>query len=194
MTKHYNIDEKKLLVVIDMQNDFLTGPLGNEQTAGVVGTVEGIVNSFPGWRVFTKDTHYDNYLETQEGEKLPVVHCIEGTEGWELCDLLKGMQVPDGEFKNVFIKNTFGSTELAEYIKKEGFEEVYLCGVCTGICVISNALLIKAVNPEIKIRVIEDACACVTPETHKNAIEAMKLCQIEIVKEDEVPVMELVDD
>lgn len=125
--------------------------------------------------VYTLDTHYDNYADTQEGKKLPVKHCIKNTEGWELIPELKDMPALKG-----FEKNTFGSVELAEWIKEKGYTEVELTGVCTDICVISNAMTIKAVNPEVEISVDAKCCAGVTPESHRTALNAMKACQISV--------------
>lgn len=125
--------------------------------------------------VYTQDTHYDNYADTQEGKKLPVKHCIKNTEGWELIPELKDMPALKG-----FEKNTFGSVELAEWIKEKGYTEVELTGVCTDICVISNAMTIKAVNPEVEISVDAKCCAGVTPESHRTALNAMKACQISV--------------
>jgi nicotinamidase-related amidase len=137
------------------------------------------IKSFDGEIVFTRDTHFDNYMETQEGKNLPVPHCIKDTEGWQLDKKLEVIKTSD---MKVFDKLTFGSVELADYLKTvKDLESVTLIGLCTDICVISNALLIKANLPEVKISVIEKCCAGVTPESHKNAIEAMKMCQIEIV-------------
>ena len=125
--------------------------------------------------MYTLDTHYDNYADTQEGKKLPVKHCIKNTEGWELIPELKDIPALKG-----FEKNTFGSVELAEWIKEKGYTEVELTGVCTDICVISNAMTIKAVNPEVEISVDAKCCAGVTPESHRTALNAMKACQISV--------------
>ena len=149
---------RKLLIIIDMQKDFITGVLGNEECRAVVPNV------------------VDNYADTQEGKKLPVKHCIKNTEGWELIPELKDMPALKG-----FEKNTFGSVELAEWIKEKGYTEVELTGVCTDICVISNAMTIKAVNPEVEISVDAKCCAGVTPESHRTALNAMKACQISVV-------------
>ncbi len=167
---------KKLLVVVDMQNDFVTGTLANTEAQKIVGDINDYVKTFDGEVVFTRDTHQPNYMETQEGSKLPVVHCIESTEGWQIVD---GINVPAKA--NIFNKPTFGSVDLANYIKNNGFDYVEFCGVCTGICVISNVALAKAFCPETTVKVIERLCACVTPDTHKTAIEAMKTFQVDIV-------------
>lgn len=118
-------------------------------------------------------------MQTQEGRNLPVSHCIEGSHGWEICDSLKALQTPDTK---IFDKLTFGSTQLAEYLTGiDGLTEVTLIGLCTDICVISNAMVIKAFLPEVKISVVESCCAGVTPESHANAINAMRVCQVEII-------------
>ena len=145
----------------------------------VVENVESKIKEFDGEVIFTRDTHFENYSETQEGRKLPVPHCIKGTEGWNINERIEKLRTPDGK---VFDKITFGSVELAEYLKKDKeLESVTLVGLCTDICVISNAMLIKAFLPETDIMVDEKCCAGVTPQSHKNALEAMKMCQIQIV-------------
>jgi nicotinamidase-related amidase len=170
---------KKVLVVVDMQKDFIDGALGTNEAVLVVDNVAETIKSFNGEVVFTRDTHFDNYMETQEGKNLPVPHCIKDTEGWHLDKKLEVIKTSD---MKVFDKLTFGSVELADYLKTiKDLESVTLIGLCTDICVISNALLIKANLPEVKISVIEKCCAGVTPQSHKNAIEAMKMCQIEIL-------------
>ena len=166
---------KKLLAVIDMQNDFITGVLGNAQCRSVVSNVVKKVNHTDADIVYTLDTHGEDYPDTQEGRKLPVKHCIKGTPGWELIPELEHIQE-----KTHFEKNTFGSTQLAEWIRKQGYTEVELIGVCTDICVISNAMTIKAFNPEVEISVDAGCCAGVTPQSHKTALDAMKGCQIRI--------------
>ncbi len=166
-----------------MQNDFVTGCLGTKEAKDILPRVLKTVTAFEqdGIVLFTRDTHESNYLNTQEGRNLPVVHCIRGSEGWEIIPELNEIA------KNhlIFDKPAFGSTALAKYIQQladcEEAVEVSLCGVCTGICVISNAMLIKAFAPEVPLRVIADACACVTPASHQTALEAMKTCQIEVI-------------
>jgi nicotinamidase-related amidase len=173
-----NKDTKKVLVVVDMQKDFIDGALGTKEAVAIVDNVAETIKSFDGEVVFTRDTHFDNYMETQEGRNLPVPHCIKDTEGWQLDKKLEVLRTAD---MKAFDKLTFGSVGLAEYLKSlKSLESVTLIGLCTDICVISNALLIKANLPEVKISVIEKCCAGVTPESHKNAIEAMKMCQIAI--------------
>lgn len=168
----------KLLVVIDMQNDFITGSLGTPEAQGIVKKVKARINQAVKNNekvAFTRDTHNANYLQTQEGRQLPVEHCVRYTKGWEI---EKSLQVANAE---VFDKDTFGSLDLAHYLLMNPQEEVELVGVCTDICVISNALLIKAYLPELKITVNSSCCAGTTPENHENALKAMAQCQIQIL-------------
>lgn len=170
---------KNVLVVVDMQKDFIDGALGTKEAAAIVDNVAQAVRAFDGEVIFTRDTHHDDYLETQEGRNLPVPHCIEGTDGWQLDKKLEVLRTDD---MKIFDKPTFGSVALAAYLKADGeVESVTLAGLCTDICVISNALLIKAYMPETEVRVLERCCAGVTPQSHANALEAMKMCQIKIV-------------
>lgn len=170
---------KKVLVVVDMQKDFIDGALGTKEAVAIVDRVAETVRAFDGEVIFTRDTHGSDYLETQEGRNLPVVHCIEGTDGWQLD---KKLQVLKTDSMKIFDKPTFGSVALAEYLKADKeIESITLVGLCTDICVISNALLIKANMPEVEIQVIEKCCAGVTPQSHANALEAMKMCQVNIV-------------
>lgn len=172
---------KNVLAVIDMQNDFIDGALGTKEAEAIVEKVAAQIRNFEGEVVYTRDTHFENYLQTQEGTKLPVEHCIKETEGWQLREEVR--QAGAGEAK-IFDKPTFGSVELAEYLKNMAdLESVTVIGLCTDICVISNALVIKAFLPEVTVRVNADCCAGVTPESHRNALEAMKMCQVEIVGE-----------
>lgn len=169
---------KKILVVIDMQKDFVDGTLGTKEAQDIVPNVAAKIRKCQAEGakiIFTRDTHYDNYLETQEGKKLPVKHCIIGTSGHEIVPEL--IEFTD----KIFDKPTFGSLELMEYLKQENPDEVEFVGLCTDICVISNAIMAKANLFEKKIAVDESCCAGVTPQSHKNAIEAMKMCQIDIV-------------
>ena len=168
----------KALVCVDMQNDFIDGALGTREAVAIVPLVKEKIEKARAEGtevVFTRDTHFDNYLSTQEGRKLPVVHCIKNTEGWEIS---RELEVGSSE---IFDKITFGSAELPEYLKKiTDLEEVQLIGICTDICVISNAMLIKAALPEITVSVDGSCCAGVTPESHENALSAMKMCQITV--------------
>ena len=172
---------KKLLIVIDMQNDFIDGTLGTKEAEAIVEAVKDKVRSYPAADVIaTMDTHGENYMETQEGQNLPVMHCIKGTDGWrirpDIAELLTGARI--------YEKPTFGSTAMANDLKavseKEEIE-LELIGLCTDICVISNALLLKAAMPEVKIFVDASCCAGVTPEKHLAALEAMRSCQIHVI-------------
>ena len=171
----------KVLVVIDMQNDFITGVLGNAETASVVDKVVKRINDFheaekDGRIIATLDTHFENYLSTQEGKNLPVPHCIKGTNGWNLLDQIKSLLSENDVMIN---KETFGAIDLPDVIRKMGYvDEIRIVGVCTDICVISNAMILKAAFPEVPIKVTSSCCAGVTPESHENALNAMKICQI----------------
>ena len=164
----------KTLIVIDMQNDFIDGSLGTKEAELIVANVDAKIKKYldEGDQViFTRDTHQENYMETNEGKHLPVVHCIEGTEGWAIRD---GLYRDGCEIIN---KPSFGYTGWDEY----DFEEVELVGLCTDICVVSNALIIKALFPEIPVRVDSSCCAGVTPDSHEAALKTMQMCQIEIL-------------
>ena len=169
---------KKLLIVIDMQNDFVDGSLGTKEAQSIVPEVKARIEQHLGEGqevVFTMDTHYANYLETLEGKNLPVEHCQKETKGWQIIGPLNGY---DGRR---FEKTAFGSVELAVYARDREYDSIELVGLCTDICVISNALLLKSVLPGTPIRVWAGCCAGVTPESHRTALEAMKMCQIEII-------------
>jgi len=175
----------KLLIVIDMQNDFVTGTLGSEAAQAIVPTVDAKLRAayFAGDKViFTRDTHDENYMNTQEGKNLPVLHCIKGTLGWEIIDALK----PHAKMiADVIDKPTFGSLDLAKQIDAKEYKEIELCGLCTDICVVSNAIILKAQLPETKITVDVRCCAGVTVESHKAALLTMKMCQVNVIGEEE---------
>ena len=173
---------KKFLIVVDMQNDFVDGALGTKEAVGILEAVAEKISSFKGDILVTYDTHTESYSQTQEGKKLPVPHCIKGTSGWELnrktADALKGKEYIAVE------KPTFGSVKLPSIIEKLAGEddfEIELIGLCTDICVVSNALLLKANFPEKIISVDSACCAGVTPESHDAALLTMKMCQIEVL-------------
>lgn len=179
---------KKALVIVDMQNDFLDGVLGNERCLATVPEVVNLIkDSDYSALVITQDTHFENYLSTQEGRKLPVAHCIKGTDGWSLnASVQKAIDLRGtNRDASIFVmqKTTFGGLSLIDILRDEltGYDEIHFCGVCTGICVISNVMIAKATLTEAKIAVIERACACVTEESHKTAIEAMRTCQVDII-------------
>ena len=169
----------KILIVVDMQNDFIDGALGTKEAEKIVANVKEKIDTYRSNNdevIFTRDTHFDDYLETQEGKNLPVKHCIKDTFGWQISDKL---DVADSV---VIDKPTFGSTKLMEYLlSKQNISEIQLVGLCTDICVISNAFLLKAALPEVLISVDSRCCAGVTPESHNRALESMKTCQIMVI-------------
>lgn len=171
---------KKILVVIDMQNDFVDGALGTPEAVSIVDAVVKKIHSYDRENVYaTRDTHQKDYLNTQEGKNLPVEHCIVGTKGWELNDRVVEA-LKDGK---VIDKPTFGSVKLVHELSKIGAREeveIELVGLCTDICVVSNALLLKAAMPEVKISVDASCCAGVTPESHNAALKTMEMCQIQV--------------
>lgn len=173
----------KALIVIDMQKDFTMGVLGNAETAAVVAPVVQKIKEFrvenpDGLLIATLDTHTEDYLNTQEGRKLPVKHCIAGTEGWQLeAEVAAAL----GKRAVLLEKPTFGAVRLPEVIGGAKIDEFQVIGVCTDICVISNAMILKAAYPEATVKVIADCCAGVTPQSHETALQAMTACQIEIV-------------
>lgn len=173
----------EILLVVDMQNDFIDGALGTKEAQDIVPKVVDKIRNFDGRILATRDTHEENYLETQEGRKLPVRHCIRGTKGWEICKEIKEL------VKELPIdKAVFGSLELGNMLQKydewqEKIESVTVVGLCTDICVISNAMIVKAALPETRVIVDASCCAGVTPESHRQALEAMKVCQIEVINE-----------
>ena len=173
---------KKILLVIDMQNDFIDGALGTPEAVAIVENVKAKILSYPKENVFaTRDTHTDLYMDTQEGRNLPVPHCIRGTKGWEIRPDIAELIYSD----HIIDKPTFGSTQLAklmeilEHREDEGIE-IELIGLCTDICVVSNALLLKATLPETPISCDASCCAGVTPAKHEAALETMRSCQIKI--------------
>lgn len=175
----------KVLVVVDMQNDFLDDAvLGNARCRAVVpAIVQKIEKGGYDWIVATRDTHDENYLQTQEGKNLPVPHCMKGSAGWQVEDSIAAALEKSKVPVTYVDKPTFGSVKLAGMLSEKNADEVEFVGVCTGICVISNAMLIKAQEPEALVTVDASCCACVTEESHKTALDAMKLCQIQIENE-----------
>ncbi|MBD5160338.1 MAG: cysteine hydrolase [Ruminococcus sp.] len=175
----------KVLIVVDMQKDFTTGILGNPETFSVIKNVSDYINKFrvenpDGKIIVTLDTHYESYMATQEGKFLPVPHCIRGTDGWKLVPEIEKILGDCIKLEKI----TFGAVDLPLVIgRDEIIEEIQLIGVCTDICVISNAMIIKSAFPEVPVKVIADCCAGVSPESHRNALNAMKMCQIIIEEE-----------
>ena len=191
---------KKVLVVVDMQNDFITGVLGTEEAKAITPKVAQYIRDHADKDTvlfFTRDTHDADYLNTQEGKKLPIPHCLKDTYGWELApemeEVIYDTRDKYSDFDTYFPyvsdhiidKPTFGSIDLQNLLyaldEEDDVKEITLLGVCTDICVISNAMLAKATLPEATVKVVADCCAGVSPETHKTALEAMKLCQIDII-------------
>ncbi len=173
---------KKILIVVDMQKDFVDGALGTKEAESVVDNVVKKIESFDGDIIATYDTHTDDYMRTREGEKLPVPHCIKGTDGWMLDKRVQTALDRRG-YKSIE-KPTFGSVELPRYIGENyNTDELYieLIGLCTDICVVSNALLIKANFPEARISVNSACCAGVTPQSHIAALTTMRMCQIDVI-------------
>ena len=173
----------KLLIVVDMQKDFVDGALGSQQALAIVDNVVQKIENFQGDIIVTYDTHREDYMDTQEGRNLPVPHCIKGTPGWELN--AKVQKALEGKSYKVIEKPTFGSTELPEYIKAHydpAALDIQLVGLCTDICVVSNALLLKANFLDAQISVDPTCCAGVTVESHNAALTTMKMCQITIVE------------
>lgn len=167
----------EVLLVIDLQNDFVDGALGNKGNGKIIKPIENLVENFDGEVIFTRDTHDENYLESLEGSHLPVKHCIKNSKGWQIKIDTKNHKIID--------KPSFGSYELVEYLKKlnekEKIENIYMVGICTDICVLSNAILIKNALLETEVFVIEDLCKATNEKNHKIALEAMKSCQVNIV-------------
>ena len=169
----------KYLIVVDMQNDFIDGALGTPEAVAILPYVKERIESFDGKVLFTRDTHFEDYESTQEGKNLPVRHCIKDTDGWQIHPLLEPLRKTPA-----IDKITFGSRDLIEILShEEEIESITFLGLCTDICVISNAMLVKAFYPEIPLYVDAKGCAGVTPESHKNALAAMKTCQVNVLND-----------
>ena len=178
----------KVLIVVDMQNDFITGSLGSKEAVVARDNLREWVkdNVTSNDKVlFTQDTHYDDYLETQEGRNLPIVHCLRESAGWEIDEQLLTAVDEIGPFTSFVEKETFGAIGIDNYLPlaTKNIEEIILCGVCTDICVISNALIVKAMYPETPVSVVASCCAGLTPEKHKAALSVMESCQIKVVED-----------
>lgn len=171
---------KKALVVIDMQNDFIDMALGTEEAKAIVSRVTDLINSGVYNDIYaTMDTHYEDYLDTLEGHYLPVKHCIEGSVGWSLEQGIQSALIMN--HAEIFEKHTFGSLNLMERLKEIEPDEITICGLCTDICVVNNALLLRAALPNTKITALKDACAGTTPEKHLEALSVLSSCQIEVI-------------
>ena len=168
----------KLLVVVDMQNDFISGSLGSRDAQAIVEKVCKKIDGWDQYVAFTMDTHYEDYLETPEGKRIPVKHCINETRGWRLED-----NVDSRHTKGTFVvyKDSFGSPILLDVVKELEIKEVQLVGVCTDICVVSNALLIRSMLPEVDISVDAACCAGTSVANHMAALRVMKACGIDII-------------
>ena len=169
----------KILVVVDMQKDFIDGALGTAEAVAIVPYVKQVIETFDGKVLFTRDTHFEDYMQTQEGKNLPVMHCVKGTPGWEIHPELEALR------KTAAIdKLTFGSSQLPKILaREEHIESITFLGLCTDICVISNVMITKAFFPEVPVIVDAKGCAGVTPDSHKNALAAMKMCQVAVINE-----------
>lgn len=171
---------QRVLIVVDMQNDFIDGALGTKEAVAIVPAVREKIRNFDGTVLFTRDTHGPNYMNTQEGRNLPVPHCIQGTDGWQIHPELEQLRTT-----NAIDKVTFGSSELGSLLLKlneeDPIEDITFIGVCTDICVISNVMIAKAFLPEVPLIVDSSCCAGVTPESHENALKAMAACQVKIL-------------
>ena len=187
----------KILVLVDLQKDFIDGALGTPEAQAIVPNVVRKLENTNMEEVlvlFTKDTHYENYLDTLEGQLLPVKHCIENTPGWcinkEISSVVEGtygrlIYSSDKIINSRIYKNTFGSDDLRDFLieHKDDIEEIEFVGLCTSICVLSNAIMTRQTLPNTRVLVDASCCACVTPESHRHALEAMKMCQIEVVND-----------
>lgn len=178
---------KKITIVIDMQNDFLTGSLANPDAVNIIPSVLEEIKKAD-YVMYTRDTHSKNYLKTQEGKNLPVPHCIEGTHGWQIVDELDPHSIADIKMWHIVNKPAFGDVNIwmdmyfADLVNWSGEGvEVTFCGTCTDICVVSNAMIVKSLYPELVVNVKADACAGLTPEKHKAALDVMSSCQINII-------------
>ena len=173
----------EVLIVVDMQNDFIDGSLGTKEAEAIVEHVVEAIDRFEGSVIATRDTHPESYLSSREGRFLPVEHCIKDSDGWKIrSEVEEALKKKDAL---IIDKPTFGSEKLVQVLKemdrKQPIDQITLLGLCTDICVVSNALLVKAAFPELDIRVLKDCCAGVTPESHEAALTTMKMCQIEVL-------------
>lgn len=186
--------KKNFLIVVDMQNDFITGSLGTKEAQGIVQNVVNRIkkaNENDEKLLFTQDTHHGDYLTTHEGKNLPVLHCVKPSWGWMIHDDVKA--TPSCCVTTTFEKPAFGSLDLLEYLSdyigEQGIDDedlnIELIGLCTDICVISNALMLRSVFPEAEISVRASCCAGVTPEKHKAALEVMRSCHIKVIEGEE---------
>ena len=176
------MDGAKILIIVDMQKDFIDGSLGTSEAVGIVDSVVQTIRDFDGEVLYTMDTHFENYMDTLEGKKLPVMHCVKGTAGWQTEPRV--METLAEKSARCFEKRTFGSYELAEYVGSvaadDASTEITLAALCTDICVASNAILLRAKLPNAVIRVLSGCCAGVTPQSHQAALTTLSMCQMDI--------------
>lgn len=178
--------KRKLLVVVDMQNDFIDGSLGTKEAVALVPKLAKYIRDFDGYVIATQDTHGENYLKTLEGNKLPIEHCIVKTYGWEINrEIDEALESKGTDVLAYCMKPTFGSFELIDEVANElkNIDGIEVCGLCTGICVLSNACLLRAAYPDLPITVNAEYTECVSPEAKKVALSAMKLIQIDVIGE-----------
>lgn len=172
---------KKVLIVVDMQNDFVDGALGTKEAQAIVPNVVEKIKNWKGDIIITQDTHKENYFETREGKHLPVKHCIRGTEGWKLNAEVEAALDAKDVYKSYVEKNSFGELIVAEKCSMQNYDYIEFVGLCTDICIVSNALITKNYVPEVDIAVDSKCCAGVTPESHEAALLTMKMCQVDIL-------------
>ncbi len=167
-----------VLIVVDLQNDFVDGALGNDSNYEIVEPIDKLVRDFDGEVIFTRDTHDEDYMESLEGKHLPVTHCIKGTDGWQIRI--------DSRDKKIIDKPSFGSYELVDYLydlnKKDKINNIYMVGICTDICVVSNAIMIKNALLDTEVNVIEDLCKATSEQAHNSTLEVLKSCQVNVIK------------
>lgn len=177
----------KVLIVIDMQNDFVTGALGSDSAKGIIKNVCEKIHDYidAGNEIFfTRDTHHSDYLDTFEGRHLPIEHCLSGTEGWKIISEIREIVLADGKPRYVVVnKNTFGYYKWGEFIDQNNECDIEIVGVCTDVCVVSNAIILRALFPSRNITVDASCCAGTTMEKHKAALDVMRSCQIEVIGE-----------
>ncbi len=172
---------RDILLVVDMQNDFIDGALGTPEAVAIVPAVKKKIEEFDGTVLFTRDTHETYYLETQEGKNLPVPHCIRDTEGWQIRSELDALRTTDAIDKETFGSSDLGGT-LLDLNEEDPISSLTVIGLCTDICVISNVMIAKAFLPEVPIIVDANCCAGVSVETHENALKAMEVCQVKVIR------------
>lgn len=170
---------KKLLVVVDMQNDFIDGVLGTPEAQALVPSAAEYIRAFDGDVVYTQDTHDEHYLDTEEGRRIPVPHCLKGSHGWEIRQEVA--EAGAGKTVATIEKDHFASVDLPGFIRERGYEDIRILGLCTDLCVVSNAFCIRGALPDARVGVVKHCCAGVSPESHENALSVMRMCMIDIL-------------